>query len=390
MKMKKEYPCYWHKKGLKMIRIEKRISNEDKEILEQYLRDCRVSAGEDKVMQRKRYVLQFWDITECNFSKFNKETMEGVYTLIKNTNRENIGKNEVIKNLKKFFVWLVKKKIVNISTDDFTDLMDRLKIMKVKDGINSQKINSNTLIKEEEAEALIKATTDIQQRTHVIFHLEAGVRNCESLILKWSDILFDENTGTALINVYSPKTGETREIPIKHSVPFLLDWKNNAKYNKLSDYVFPNEQGERLNSHYLTMLFRRLCKRAGIRNIFPYLARHTTLTNVYKNCSDSIASKYAGHSPEMGRVYTHLDNSQVIEGVLKNVYEEKVLTKEGTTDLKKIKKDNKALKETVNELIKSVGILSEKIKMWENLDNFPKAKVVTISEDAFEKMVEVS
>lgn len=93
--MKTVYPNYFGR----MLEIESKISENDRIILEDYLNNCRLNTGEDKVQQRKRYVLQFLDIAETSFDNFDRKVIEHIYKLIKVTDREITGKNVFNSNI---------------------------------------------------------------------------------------------------------------------------------------------------------------------------------------------------------------------------------------------------------------------------------------------------
>ena len=75
--MKKEYPNYLHKMHL----AEKKLSPEDRKMLKKHMNFCRLTAGEDKVKQRRRYVVQFRDIAEVPYKKFNQKIIDGIYLI---------------------------------------------------------------------------------------------------------------------------------------------------------------------------------------------------------------------------------------------------------------------------------------------------------------------
>jgi integrase len=328
--MKKSYPNYQDK----MYLAERKLSKEDKKKLNDYLAYCRLTAGEDKVLQRRRFVIQFRDVAQVPYKKFNKIIIEGVYLLIKNSDREIIGKNEAIKNLKRFVNWMFED----------MNLTKNLKTIYLKNGVNSKKINSDTLIKDKEIEALVRACRSLKEKAMITLCIECALRPQELLSLTWSDAKINEEEGIGDLKVYSNKIKETRVIPFKTSIIHLLRWRDEYQFvdRKQDDLIFPNpsDRNKKLCRPYLSDLFRRLCRRAGIRHIFPYLARHSKLTEIYKNCPEQVASAYAGHSANMGAVYTHLNNQDIKEKILERIYNIKEPTIE---ERKKFEKEMKQM-----------------------------------------------
>ena len=339
--MKKSYPNYLDK----MYLAERKLNAEDKNILKRYLDYCRLTAGEDKVQQRRRYVIQFRDVAQISFRKFNKKIIEGIYLLIKNSDREIIGKNEAIKNLKRFVNWMFED----------MNLTKNLKTIYLKNGVNSKKINPDTLIKDKEIESLVRTCNSLKEKAMITLFIECALRPQELLSLKWKDIKINEDVGE--LKVYSNKVKETRIIPFKTSIIHILRWKDEYQFidRREEDLVFPNpsDRNKKLCRPYLSDLFRRLCNRAGIRHIFPYLARHSKLTKIYKNCPEQVASAYAGHSANMGAVYTHLNNQDIKEIILERIYDIKEPT------IEERKKFEKEMKQVKKELVEVQGKLVE-------------------------------
>jgi integrase len=332
--MKKEYPNYLHKMHL----AEKKLNTEDRRTLEEYLNFCRLTAGEDKVQQRRRYVIQFRDIAEVPYDRFDRKTVEGIYLLIKNSDREDVGKNEAIKNLKRLVNW--KFKDMNLTRN--------LKVINIRKGRNTKKINPSTLITDKEVEALIRACNSLKEKAMITLFVECGLRPQELLGLKWDDIKIDGDVGQ--LRVYSNKIKETRILPFKTCVIHLLRWKDEYQFpnRRAGDLVFPNptDRNKKLFRTYLSDLFRRLCKRAGIRHIFPYLARHTRITQLKKELPIAVCSAYAGHSEKTSATYTHLTEDDVREIVLERIYDIKEPTPK---ESRKFEKEIKQIRHEIME-----------------------------------------
>lgn len=332
--MKKEYPNYLHKMHL----AEKKLDEEDQRILEEYLNFCRLTAGEDKVQQRRRYVIQFRDLAGVPYDEFERKTVEGIYLLIKNSDREDVGKNEAIKNLKRFVNW------------EFEDmnLAKNLKAINIRKGRNTKKINPATLITEKEVEALIRACNSLKEKAMITLFIECGLRPQELLGFKWDDIKINGDVGQ--LRVYSNKIKETRILPFKTCVIHVLRWKDEYQFpdRRAGDLVFPNpsDRNRKLCRTYLSDLFRRLCKRAGIRHIFPYLARHTKITQLKKELPIAVCSAYAGHSEKTSATYTHLTEDDVSEIVLEKIYNIKEPTPE---EKRKFEKEMKQIRREIME-----------------------------------------
>lgn len=367
----------------RMYILEEKLSQEDSKVLEKFMDYCRLGAGEEKVLQRRRYALQFLDIAQIPFKKFNQKIIEGIYVLIKNSDREVAGKNEAIKNLKFFVRWLKNNE----------NLVKNLKPIPRTEGYNSRKINPNTLISDEEIEGLIRACENLKEKCMIALQIECGLRPHELLNLKWKDIKINGDVGE--LNVYSSKTKRSRVIPFKTSLIHLNRWKQEYLYNDRTqeDYLFPNST-DRNKPHYqgfLSYLYRKLQKKTRGRHIYPYLARHTKLTQINKRVPSKVASAYGGHSEKTAQVYTHLTDSDISEVILENIYNIKEPQIQKRKELEgEIKKLNEKLdnseknylhlalefdllkREILEEKLKSKKINKEtKIMMKSILDSLP-------------------
>ena len=340
--MKKKYPNYLNKMHL----AERKLTPEDWTILEEYLNLCRLTAGEDKVQQRRRYVIQFRDVAEVPYDKFDKKIVEAIYLLIRNSDREDVGKNEAIKNLKRFINWRFED----------MNLTKNLKVINIRKGRNTKKINPSTLVTGEEVEALIRACNSLKEKAMVTLFIECGLRPQELLALKWDDIKIDGDVGQ--LRVYSNKIKETRILPFKTCLIHVLRWKDEYQFpnRRSGDLIFPNptDRNRKLCRTYLSDLFRRLCKRAGIRHIFPYLARHTRITQLKKELPVAVCSAYAGHSEKTSATYTHLAEDDVRQIVLEKIYNVKEPTLEERrkleNEIEQVKSDMLEYKKRIAEL----------------------------------------
>ena len=185
--MKSKYPDY---KG-KMKLAEKKLNADDKKVLEEYKSSCSSNAGQDKVEQRIRYAIQFRDVLETPFKdfakkikgKWDKAKINHLVKLIKEReDREIIGRNEVLKQLKYFLNWLY----------DDLNLIKDIKLIKQSGGYNTKKINADTLPTTEELKTIIRGAESIKHKAMLMLLSEAGMRPCEVLNLRWRDIKFIE------------------------------------------------------------------------------------------------------------------------------------------------------------------------------------------------------
>jgi integrase len=202
-------------------------------------------------------------------------------------------------------------------------------------------------------EALIRSCETLKHKALITFFLELGLRPHEVLSLRWEDIRVEGDVGE--VKVFSSKVKESRTLPFKTSLIHILRWKDEYQFPDLSErhFVFPSENDpfKSANPRYMDVLFRRLCKKAGIRHIYPYLARHTRLTDMYKNLPEQVASSFAGHGSNMGAVYTHLNTQDIRQVVLERIYNIKD-PQLSTLTAKKLNEEIEDLRSQMKTLVK--------------------------------------
>jgi len=144
----------------------------------------------------------------------------------------------------------------------------------------------------EEEEALINSCIkeDTYLRPIIITLLHTAMRKGECLSLKWSEnIDFKQKS----ITLYKTKSGKMRRIPMSNTVyNELIKLYNNRK----SDYVFTNPI---TNNRYENIKkgFKRVCERAGIKNLTPHCLRHSAATKmVFAGIDLAVVQEILGHA----------------------------------------------------------------------------------------------
>jgi integrase len=181
------------------------------------------------------------------------------------------------------------------------------------------------LLKPEEIEKLLRTANSQKVKAQLVTLYESACRPHELRGARWRDIDWDRK----LINIYANKTSKARQIPISESIIHLKRWKQEFQYPdvKDNDFIFPSPQdrNKSIGRSEFTYWITSLGKKAGItRRVYPYLFRHTRLTelhNKYK-LQDQVHKKFAGHSPksDMTGVYVAMDNEDMIQSVISQVY----------------------------------------------------------------------
>lgn len=344
--MKSEYPSY---QITGTAFIEKKLKPKDKKILNDFIEYCSISAGERKVRTIKATMLQIRDIIEKSFFNWNIEDIRKFLAVLNKRDFSEWTKNDIKKFLKKFIKWYYKD----------LEMIEDIKQVSMNKAFNHEKINESTLVKPEEIKALLKSTDSLKWRAIITLLSESACRPQELRSLKWKDIKFTDDG--ADITLFSEKKREARTIPIKDCVIHLKRWKQEYITEvRPEHYVFPYKNpNKEMCADILNRQFKRFCIKAGIREINPYMFRHTKLTFMYNKLPEQIVKKFAGHSKssKMMEIYSHISNKDVKDTILKEIYNIKELTEE---------QKNKYDKEIENLKTKQKAFFGSVIRMLAN------------------------
>jgi integrase len=355
--MKKQYPDY---KGKNVNIITKKLGPKDKKILHDFLEYCAITAGEKKIRNIERIILQIYDVIERGYGNISLKDLRGFLALLNNSNKLHTTQNDIKKVLKRFLKWHYK---------DWSARFNDLKDIQTHSSFNEEKINPSTILKPKELEKLIRAAENLKYKALIILMYESGGRPEEILKLKWSDIDFNRKE----VKLYSSKTGKTRVNPLNESIVHLKRHKQEYPFMNIraDDFVFPSPDNRK--KHISIKAIYEYLKKLGFkvlgRAIFPYLIRHTRLTQIHKTLPTQVACKFAGHSPDVAKRYTHLTNDDVREAMLEKIYHVEEIGEEGRDTIKKLEKEiSKLINENITQKESLTGLLTENKEIWKWLE----------------------
>jgi len=241
---------------------------------------------------------------------------------INNSDYRQWTKNDYKKIFKSFIKWYYKKDY--LEWNENKNFRDGFKGVCKNKAFNKEKINKNTLITPKELEKLLRTANNLKWKALLTLLYESALRPCELVNLRWKDLNFRDSESLCSITTLSPKTKEQRTIPVKDCIVHLKRWREEYSYPDITnnDYVFPAQhiREKHLSEAGIGVMMKRLCKKANIRPLFPYMFRHSRIYFIQKRLGARIASKYAGHSLETSEIYNHLDSDDVEEAMLEKVY----------------------------------------------------------------------
>jgi len=386
--MQKEYPNY-RRTGVQFI--EDKLDKKEAKILKEFLTYCGMNAGERKVRERRLTLLQIRDVMEIPFDKINLKDIREFLSVLNKGYQRDWTKQGIKVTLQKFLKW----KYPNWSIK-FNQLED----IRLGKPTTQDKINKSTLITEEELERMLRCAENFRDKAYLNLSFETACRPDEIRHLRWKDF----NSEFTEVTLFSGKKREARTLPCQDTTIHIKRWFNEFCYPDLrkDDFVFPSatNRSQPVPPQTTWYMIKKLSKKAGIKkNIYGYLMRHTRLNMLYKTLPEQIHKKFAGHSKDSRQTatYSHIDNDDMMEVILKKVYNVEDLTEDEKNELKQLKKDMpKLIQEGIDSKFKKafhtlqglftekkMGLLSEKQskeKLFEFYDALevekPKLKVL--------------
>jgi len=306
--MKKEYSRYEYGQ---LDEAERNLLPNDREVLNDFLKKCSITAGEKKVLHIKKLILQLTDVTQLPLTKQNKESVDSYLSLLSKSDKSYWTKDELRVYIKQFLLWYYK---------DFV-MVENIK-SESKKGLNPQKVTENNLVTEKDVEKMLRFAENYKDTCYLLLAFQTGARPQELLNLRWSDVKFEEKY--ADITLYSNKTKESRTFPVvDKTMSSLWDWKQHYSYSDVSpkDFIFVSRWRNRaMTTAGLNKMLRKMATASGIgKDVWSYLLRHTRATRLYEELPQQIVEKLMGHK-NMAGVYAHISSKKAREEMLNKIY----------------------------------------------------------------------
>jgi len=179
-----------------------------------------------------------------------------------------------------------------------------------------QRVTMNTL-SPEEAVGFLDAAKEKDYYVYFATLLYTGLRRGELLALRWRNLDLKEGKLTVVETAYKlgngqyiikePKTLHSRRtVTLPHSlIELLKGYRSDQELLRIQlgvslepdDFVFIRHDGNPINPNALTLAFRRITKKAGLKNIRIHDLRHTHATLMLKaGVHPKIVSGRLGHA----------------------------------------------------------------------------------------------
>jgi integrase/recombinase XerD len=177
---------------------------------------------------------------------------------------------------------------------------------------------ASQMISEEKIDLMIRSCKNSRDRALIAFMYEGALRPIEVREATWSQITFDQYG--AIFNT-SKKTGKPRYIRLIRYYGYLAAWK--ADYGpgipEGNALVFVTGPGKILSRQYFHDIIARAAQAAGLKDVFPYIIRHSRITAmVTQKIPESVIKLQAwgNIATPMMATYTHLSNDQMDDVLL--------------------------------------------------------------------------
>ena len=289
-------------------------------LLEEFLRSRRIEPGTKEIY---RQALQNWDRRiETRLEDARSEDVAAWFARISG---EGLSPGTIALygiKLRVLYAWTLRRRGLKkrAAASEAGDLFEEVPFADLKRQADRENELRDKVLTPEEYEALMAASDHPRVRAVLATLYEAAGRPSEILGLRIRDLEFCK--GYAKVRV-SGKTGE-RTIPLVRAIPYLRAWLQVHPARGDADaplfaHVY-HGQFRAVTSNGLATRIRRLRQRAGIkRRIYPYMFRHTRLTELADNDLGEYKMKVlAGWTPDSRQAarYIHLSGHSSVAPIL--------------------------------------------------------------------------
>lgn len=369
--MKKKLPDY--DKNNSTQKVFESFSKHNQEIIKDYINYCRKDAGEHTLNKYFNKLVQIADVIEKPIDKLTLKDILAFLSVLNTSKRKTENRNDLKKTLKRFLKWKYP------NSKEFSDRILKAEIKQKQKG-SSERLSKKDLLTLEEIEILVRSAGDLKWKAFIMLLWETGARPEEIYKLKWSDL--DLNIGKVSVN--SSKTGEARVIPLQECLIHLKRFYQEYPYPNVSenDLIFPGSERNRvLNYDIVGNVLKKLSKKIK-KKVYPYLFRHSRLQMIRSKLSVEAYQKIAGHSIETAlESYGHLDSEDAEKEMREKVLNIEELTPEEKDELKKLKKEMKALDAVVGSLAKMVLGQLESKSAWRQAADQIEEKYLSLKKE---------
>ena len=164
----------------------------------------------------------------------------------------------------------------------------------------------------------IRTNTPLEMRNKAMLELlyASGMRISELLDLKMSNIDYQNEYVRVMGKGNKERIIPLTKITFKYLDEYIKSGRPYILKTKMSDYIFLNNNGQRMSRQGFFKILRQICKKQGInKEISPHTIRHSFATHLLNNGADlRIIQELLGHSDiSTTEIYTHVSKEKIKE-----------------------------------------------------------------------------
>jgi integrase/endogenous inhibitor of DNA gyrase (YacG/DUF329 family) len=301
-------------KNIRIKDIENRLSEKNKEMINEFIDFKRGSVTEDRLRLIHNSLVKFGDLLEVDFDKATKIDITKAWNIVLSSTDLTIKtKQDEYMHIRQVYKhWLG-------DDEEFPRIVRGMKRPKGRSRLRlPEEMPDENMIHK-----AINACNNPRDKFFVAYEgLDAGARPIELRLLRWENLKKDDQG--YYFRIWTAKeSGQTdyRPIRIIFSEPYFLEWIKAYPGNREDhEYVFCKmcNSNVPMTGGSVTSLFKKIKKKLGIKTKFSaYVLRHATLTRMGKNpnVSEAVLKKFAGHTQSSSIIgeYQHYGGDDVKE-----------------------------------------------------------------------------
>lgn len=338
-----------YKNRTNMNQVFSHLSRENQALINGFLDYCAITATQTTLVKIKGKATMIADVLQKDLAKLTLNDIRAFLRILNRSNWAMSTKNDAKKVLKRFLKW---------KYEDWSSRFNQLHDIKIN-GDDHRKLSKSDLLTFDEMRIIISSVESLKYKTILLLLQETAARPEELLKLKWREV----NLGKKEVRLHSAKTDKTRHIPINESAAHLSRYKTECFSHtpRADDFVFPSprDTGNPLNGSKLQNFLNRLERKLDFKkHLYPYLWRHSILTNMIKKLSPKVYEQYAGHSLETGmQIYAHLDTDDLRQELHSKIYQIEELTPKDNKKILQLENRIRKLEKTIHVIIDKANIV---------------------------------
>lgn len=292
------------KAGVESIKKSQEITEENKALLLDFVRDQRVKGLSDarihKLLTHLRPIARRLD---KGFEETSEDDIKDIIAWVRERDLADSTKRDYKVVLKKFYKWL--------NDGEYPEKVDWIKTTRKN---NNHKLPED-LYTEEDVEKLIETAENPRDKAFIALLWETGARIGEIINLKVSSFEDREHGKKVVVR---GKTG-ARRLPVISSIPQLQNWLNN--HPRKEDPEAPlwcrlngKKAGEQVSYRYLTKMLKKTAGKADIdKPANPHHFRHSRATYLANRLTESQLSEWFGwvQGSDRPATYVHLSGREI-------------------------------------------------------------------------------